>query len=341
MNYRPLGNSGISASVVGFGAWVLGGGQLWGQDPDDAESVHAIQKAIDLGINLIDTAPAYGFGRSEQIIGRAIKGRRDKVVIATKCGLWWDDTRGSYFADFEGKKVYRSLRPDTLRIEIENSLKRLGVDCIDLYQTHWPSAPPDFTPIADTMAVLLAFKDEGKIRALGVSNVSVAELEENIRCGGVVSDQLRYSMLNRDAEKDILPFCAKNKLATLTYMSLEQGLLTGKIGMDRVFKPGEFRANEFWNAWMIPDNRRRVIDLLGRWNELTDKYQCTLAQLVIAWTAAQPGVTHVLAGGRTVLQVTENVRAGELKLAPADIKRIREDVVALGELAPAGKAAGA
>jgi methylglyoxal reductase len=148
-------------------------------------------------------------------------------------------------------------------------------------------------------------------------------------------------MLNRDAEKDILPFCAKNKLATLTYMSLEQGLLTGKIGMDRVFKPGEFRANEFWNAWMIPDNRRRVIDLLGRWNELTDKYQCTLAQLVIAWTAAQPGVTHVLAGGRTVLQVTENVRAGELKLAPADIKRIREDVVALGELAPAGKAAGA
>jgi methylglyoxal reductase len=341
MNYRPLGNSGISASVVGFGAWVLGGGQLWGQDPDDAESVHAIQKAIDLGINLIDTAPAYGFGRSEQIIGRAIKGRRDKVVIATKCGLWWDDTRGSYFADFEGKKVYRSLRPDTLRIEIENSLKRLGVDCIDLYQTHWPSAPPDFTPIADTMAVLLAFKDEGKIRALGVSNVSVAELEENIRCGGVVSDQLRYSMLNRDAEKDILPFCAKNKLATLTYMSLEQGLLTGKIGMDRVFKPGEFRANEFWNAWMIPDNRRRVIDSLGRWNELTDKYQCTLAQLVIAWTAAQPGVTHVLAGGRTVLQVTENVRAGELKLAPADIKRIREDVVALGELAPAGKAAGA
>jgi methylglyoxal reductase len=341
MNYRPLGNSGISASVVGFGAWVLGGGQLWGQDPDDAESVHAIQKAIDLGINLIDTAPAYGFGRSEQIIGRAIKGRRDKVVIATKCGLWWDDTRGSYFADFEGKKVYRSLRPDTLRIEIENSLKRLGVDCIDLYQTHWPSAPPDFTPIADTMAVLLAFKDEGKIRALGVSNVSVAELEENIRCGGVVSDQLRYSMLNRDAEKDILPFCAKNKLATLTYMSLEQGLLTGKIGMDRVFKPGEFRANEFWNAWMIPDNRRRVIDLLGRWNELTDKYQCTLAQLVIAWTAAQPCVTHVLAGGRTVLQVTENVRAGELKLAPADIKRIREDVVALGELAPAGKAAGA
>jgi methylglyoxal reductase len=335
MIYRPLGNSGISASVVGLGAWVLGGGQLWGQDPDDGESIRAIQEAIDLGINLVDTAPGYGFGRSETVIGRAIKGRRDKVVIATKCGLWWNDTRGSYFADFEGKKIYRSLRPDTLRIEIENSLKRLGVDCIDLYQTHWPSVPPDFTPIADTMAALLAFKDQGKIRALGVSNVSVAELEEGIRCGGIVSDQFRYSMLNREAEKDILPFCAQHKLATLTYMSLEQGLLTGKIGMDRVFKPGEFRANEFWHAWVIPANRRRVIDLLGRWKELTDKYQCTLAQLVIAWTAAQPGVTHVLAGGRNIAQVTENARAGELKLAPADIKRIREDVIGLGEPAPA------
>src|ERR1035441_1581107 len=130
MNYKPLGNSGISASIVGLGTWVLGGGQLWGQDTDDAESIRTIQEVIDLGINLIDTAPAYGFGRSEVVVGKAIKGRRDKVVIATKCGLWWEDTRGSFFADFDGKKIYRSLREDPLRIEIENSLKRLGVDCI-------------------------------------------------------------------------------------------------------------------------------------------------------------------------------------------------------------------
>ena len=335
MNYKPLGNSGLSASVIGLGAWVMGGGQLWGKDTEDAESIRAIHQALDLGINLIDTAPAYGFGRSESVVGKAIKGRRDQVVIATKCGLWWEDARGSFFADFDGKKMYRSLRPDTLRIEIENSLKRLGVDCIDLYQTHWPSVPPDFTPIADTMATLLALKDQGKIRALGVCNVSVDELRENIRCGHVVSDQFRYSMLNRDAEKDILPFCAQNHLATLTYMSLEQGLLTGKIGMDRVFKPTEFRANEFWNAWLVPANRRRVLDLLAGWKELTDKYHCTLAQLVLAWTAAQPGVTHVLAGGRTPQQVADNAKAGDLCLTPADLQRMRQDVLALGEPAKA------
>ncbi len=330
MNYKPLGNSGISASVIGLGAWVIGGGQLWGKDTDDAESIRAIQQAIDLGINLIDTAPAYGFGRSEVVLGKAIQGRRDQVVVATKCGLWWDDARGSFFADFDGKKIYRSLRPDTIRLEVEASLKRLGIDCIDLYQTHWPSAPPDFTSIADTMATLLSLQEQGKVRALGVSNVSVDELKENIRCGHVVSDQFRYSMLNRDAEQDILPFCAQNNIATLTYMSLEQGLLTGKIGMDRVFKPGEFRANEFWNAWLMPVNRPRVLALLARWKELTDKYHCTLAQLVLAWTAAQPGVTHVLAGGRTPQQVSDNAKAGDLSLAPADMQRMCEDVVALG-----------
>ena len=321
----------MSASVIGLGAWVLGGGQLWGKDTDDAESVRTIQAAVDLGINLVDTAPAYGWGRSERVVGQALKGRRDKVVLATKGGLWWEDGRGSFFADFDGKKMYRSLRPDTLQIEIENSLKRLQVDCIDLYQTHWPSMPPDHTPIADSMALLMKLKQQGKIRAIGVSNVSLDELKENRRCGEVASEQLRYSMLHRESEKDLLPYCAENKLATLTYMSLEQGLLTGKIGMDRVFKPEEFRANSFWNDWLIPVNRRKILDLLASWKTLTDKYRCTLSQLVLAWTAAQPGVTHVLAGGRNLAQVTENAKAGELNLEPADLARIRKDVVALGE----------
>jgi len=331
MNQKPLGNSGLSASIVGLGAWVLGGGQIWGADTDDVESVRTIQAALDLGINLIDTAPAYGWGRSERVVGRALKGRRDRAILATKCGLWWEDARGSFFADFDGKKMNRSLRPDTIQIEIENSLRRLDVDCIDLYQTHWPSMPPDQTPIADTMAVLLKLKQQGKIRAIGVCNVSLDELKENVRCGDVVSDQFRYSMLHREAEADILPHCAQQNLATLTYMSLEQGLLTGKIGMDRVFQPGEFRNNTFWNDWLIPVNRRRVLDLLTSWRDLTDKYACTLAQLVLAWTAAQPGVTHVLAGGRNLAQVTENAKAGELNLETADLTRIRKDVMALGE----------
>ncbi len=331
MKHRHLGNSGLSASIIGLGTWVTGGGGAWGTEPDDRESIRAIQASLDAGVNLIDTAPGYGWGRSEAIIGKAIQGRRDQVILATKCGLWTDDDRGSFFVARDGKTIRRSLRPDTLVIEIERSLKFLGVDCIDLYQTHWPSVPPDFTPIADTMAALLKLKQQGKIRAVGVSNVSPAELEENLRCGGIVSDQFRYSMLHRAPERDILPFCAEHQLATLTYMSLEQGLLTGKVGMDRVFGPEEFRSNEAWSPWFVPANRRRVLDLLASWQPLTDQYRCTLSQLVLAWTAAQPGVTHVLVGGRTLAQATENAQAGALELDAADLARIRSDVVALGE----------
>lgn len=330
MKQKPLGNSGLQASVIGLGAWVLGGGQVWGTDTEDRESIAAIQAAVDLGINLIDTAPAYGFGRSEQVLGRAIKGRRDRVLLATKLGLWWDDQRGSFFAEFDGRRVHRSLRPDTIQIEIENSLRRLEVDCIDLYQTHWPSVPPDFTPISDTMAALLKLKQQGKIRAIGVCNVSVEEMKEHAELGAV-SDQFRYSMLYRQPEQDILPFCARNNLATLTYMSLEQGLLTGKVGMDRVFQPGEFRSNAAWNPWYLPANRRRILDLLASWSDLTAKYNCSLAQLTLAWTSAQPGVTHVLAGGRTPAQVTENARAADLQIQSEDLARIRRDVVGLGD----------
>jgi methylglyoxal reductase len=336
MKQKPLGNSNLHASTIALGAWVLGGGSVWGREPDDAESIRAIQGAIDLGMNLIDTAPAYGWGRSERVVGKALKGRRDRAILATKCGLWWEDARGSFFTDFDGKKLYRSLRPDTLQIEIDNSLRRLGTDYIDLYQTHWPSVPPDHTPIADTMAVLLRLQKEGKIRAIGVCNASLAELEEHLRCGTVVSHQFRYSMLHRAPERDLLPFGAQKGLATLTYMSLEQGLLTGKVGMDRVFSPGEFRMNLAWNPWYAAANRQRVLDLLAGWKSLTDQYACTLAQLVLAWTAAQPGVTHVLAGGRTLAQVAENVRAGELILDPADLEQMRRDVEMLGEPASAG-----
>jgi len=332
MNTKPLGSSGLNASIIGLGTWVLGGGSVWGQTPSDAESIHAIQTAIDLGVNLIDTAPAYGWGRSEELVGQAIRGRRDQVILATKCGLWTDDDRGSFFTEFDGRIMRRSLRPDTIAIEIDRSLKRLGVDCIDLYQTHWPACPPHDTPIADTIACLLKLRDAGKIRALGMCNVSPAELTENLKhsAGAMVSNQFRYSILHRDPEQDILPLCAQTHTATLTYMSLEQGLLSGKVGMDRVFNPNEFRSNEAWNPWYLRSNRRRILDLLSRWQPVAASLSCSLAQLVLAWTATQPGVTHVLCGARNASQATENARAGSLSLPLQVLQQMREDVLNLG-----------
>ena len=331
MQYRALGNSGIEASVVGLGTWVTGGGEFWGASPDDSESVRAIHAALDAGVNLIDTAPCYGFGHSEEIVGRAIRDRRSQAVVATKCGLWWRDDRGSAFYERDGRTVRRCLRPDTIREEIEDSLRRLGTDRIDLYQTHWPAIEPDKTPICDTMACLMQLKTAGKIRAIGVSNVSLDELQENLHCGDLVSNQFRYSILSRAAETEILPFCQKHVLATLTYMSLEQGLLTGKVGMDRTFGENEFRSSDHWHPWFKLANRSRILDLLAGWKDLTDRYGCTLAQLVVAWTAAQPGVTHVLCGARRADQIAETAAAGEIELAPEVLARMRKDVEALGK----------
>ena len=162
MRYSALGKSGITASVIGMGTWVTGGGMIWGEDPDDAESIRAIHAALDTGITLIDTAASYGRGRSEEVVGKAIRDRREKVVLATKCGLLVDDDRGAFFAEFDGHTMYRSLRPETIREELELSLRRLQTDYIDLYQTHWPAIEPLKTPIADTMACLMDLKAQGR-----------------------------------------------------------------------------------------------------------------------------------------------------------------------------------
>ena len=330
MKYLPLGDSGPSASIVGFGAWAIGGGAVWGGSTDDTESIRALSAALDAGINLIDTAPAYGWGHSERLIGKAIAGRRDSVLLATKCGLWWDDSRGSFFTKFNGRDIYRSLRPDTIAIEVERSLRDLGTDRIDLYQIHWPAVEPENTPVAETMAALLKLRDQGKIRSIGACNLSPAELGEYLACAPLASHQFRYSMLAREPEAEMLPYCRKHGLASLTYMSLEQGLLTGKIGMDHVFKEGEFRTDPGWFPWLLPENRRRVLDLLAGWQELCGRYDCTLAQLVLAWTLAQPGVTHVLAGARKQHHIRETAAAADLEILPADLAAITRDVDALG-----------
>ncbi|MCY3841435.1 MAG: aldo/keto reductase [Gammaproteobacteria bacterium] len=326
MRHRPLGSSGIEASIVGLGTAAIRAG-----DTDDDDFIKAIRAAIDRGVTLIDTAPSYGWGRSEEVVGRAIEGRRDQVVLATKCGVWWEDERGSYNGVKDGKANHVSLRPDTIMIEVENSLRRLGVDTIDLLQCHKPAIPPEETPIPETMGCLMDLKDQGKIRAIGVSNVSLDQLDAYRKAGDLASDQFRYSMISRDREADILPYCAAHNIATLSYWSLEQGLLTGKVGLDRVFREDDFRNNAGgWLPWFQLENRQRLLDVLAGWAHLTEKYDCTIAQLTIAWTAAQTGATHVLCGVRGADQAVQNAGAGALELEADDVQRVRDDLVALG-----------
>ena len=326
MRYRPLGSSGIEASVIGLGTYVAGNGD------NDKEYVKAIHAALDRGVTLIDTAPSYGWGHSEEVIGKAIQGRRDNVVIATKCGVWWHDDRGSPMGEKDGKNIRVSLRPDTIRIEVEDSLRRLGVDTIDLLQCHKPAVEPELTPIAETMGCLMDLKAEGKIRAIGVSNVSVEQLDEYRDAGDLSSNQFRYSMLFRAPDDDMLPHCARHNIATITYMSLEQGLLTGKVGPDRVFSEDDFRNTaEQWLPWFKLENRQRLLDLFAGWSDLTQKHDCTVAQLVTAWTAEQPGATHVLCGLRTIEQGIQNAGAGSVLLEDDEVQRMRDDLVALGD----------
>ena len=328
MKYRNLGLSDLNASAVGLGTWAIGGGPWWG-DSDDAESIRAIQASIDEGVTLIDTAPVYGFGHSEEIVGQAIRGRRDKIVLATKCGLWWGDDTGTVHFEQGGRTVRRCLEPRTLRIEVEESLRRLGTDHIDLYQTHAQAVEPFKTPIDDTMACLMDLRQEGKIRAIGVSNCSPAQMDEYRASGVIVSNQPRYSILDRTIEKSLLPYCRQHDIAVLAYSPLEQGLLTGKIGMDTTFAREAFR-NQL--PWFIPDKRRGVLDLLAGWKSLTEKYACTLSQLVIAWTIAQPGLTVALCGARKAADALENARAGSVDLLDEDIALMRSDAEALAPL---------
>lgn len=327
MERRIIGKSGIEASAIAMGAWAIGGGPWWGES-DDAASIRTIDAALDSGVDMIDTAPVYGFGRSEALVGKALDGKREQAIIATKCGLWWGDSRGAAFFSQDGHDVRRSLRPGTIRLELEQSLKRLRTDYIDLYQTHWQALPADPTPIAETMGCLLDLKQEGKIRAIGVSNVTPEQVAEHCAVGQIDAVQPRYSMLDRKIEADLLPACREKGISTLVYSPLEQGLLTGKIGMDATFDETSFRN---MIPWYKLENRRRVLALLAGWQDLTAKYDCTLAQLVIAWTLAQDGVTFALCGARRPGNMIDNAGAGGLALEAIDIARLRADVDALGE----------
>jgi aryl-alcohol dehydrogenase-like predicted oxidoreductase len=327
MKYRKLGSSGIDISAIGFGAWAIGG-WMWG-GADENLAIGAIHAALDAGINLIDTAPMYGYGRSEEIVGRALQGRRDKAVIATKCGMVWDREEGEFYfhADEKGiqsresqKKVYKNLRPSSIRDEIEKSLKRLQTDCIDLYQTH---GQHNTTPIADTMAELLKLKAEGKIRAIGLCNATVDHIKQY---GTIDSDQEKFSMLDQNlATGGQLDFCRENNVAVLAYSPLANGLLTGKISADRKFNPGDLRA---MNMRFRKDNIAKINAKLAELQPLAERHKASIAQLVIAWTFSQPGITCVLCGARDATQARENAAGGGIQLSTDEIETMSRAIVA-------------
>jgi methylglyoxal reductase len=307
---RGIGKSGVTASAVGLGTWAIGG-WMWG-GTDEAESITAIQASLDAGVTLIDTAPAYGLGRSEEIVGKALVGRRDKAIIATKCGLVWHTDKGKHFFDQDGKPVHRYLGRDAIFHEVEESLRRLGTDYIDLYITHWQDPT---TPIEETMRTLEDLKASGKIRAIGASNVGAPELETYISIGCLDAIQERFSMIDREIEADLLPLTTANGISTLSYSSLALGLLSGAIGPSRVFSGDDQRRD---NPRFSVTNREKVLAFAAAIQPIAEKHGASIAQTVIAWTLMHPGVTFALCGARNPSQALDNARAGTIRLDADD-----------------------
>ncbi|MGP4805136.1 aldo/keto reductase [Agrobacterium cavarae] len=315
---RPIGRSGIEASAVGLGTWAIGG-WMWG-GTDEKASIDAISASIDAGISLIDTAPAYGMGLAETIVGKAIAGQRDKVVLVTKCGLVWHVAEGAYFFHQDGKPVHRYLGPASIRYEIEKSLQRLGTDHIDHYVTHWQDAT---TPITETVGELVRLKEEGKIRSIGASNVSKEDLSAYIATGAIDAIQEEYSMVTRAIETSFVPTCLANDVSILSYSSLALGLLSGKMGPDRVFTGDDQRKD---NPRFSLNNRQKVARLMEVIEPVADRHEATIAQVAIAWTVAQPGITFSLCGARDAKQAIENAKAARLRLTTDEVSMISDAI---------------
>lgn len=324
MQYRRLGKSDLSVSVVTFGAWAAGG-WMWG-GTERTEAVKAIQASYDQGVTSIDTAPAYGQGLSEEIVGEAIKGiPRDKVQILTKFGLSWEGTKGQFFfssRDNDGKPldIYRYSGKDGIIRECEASLKRLGTDYIDLYQIHW--ADPT-TPVHETMEAVAQLIKEGKVRHAGVCNYDVTLMKEAAKYIELVSNQVPYSMVRRDIEQELVPYLIENNQSVLAYSPLQRGVLSGKIKPGHQFNSGDTRAD-------LPYYTDKNITLTNSFLEsikpLADAKNATISQLVIRWTIEQPGITIALVGARNATQAIENANAAEISLNAAEIGFINSEL---------------
>lgn len=326
MKYRTLGKTDIKVSELAFGAWAIGGWLWGGADSDDA--IKAIETAIDSGMTTIDTAAVYGFGLSEELTGKAIRGKRDKVQILTKFGMVWDEKKGSYYFSSktnDGKDVdiYTCSSKERVLKDCDASLKRLGTDYIDLYQIHWPDST---TPVAETMEALNILIDKGKIRAGAVSNYSVDLMQEAVKTTVIASNQVPYSMVNRRIETSVVPWCIENNVGILAYSPLQRGLLTGKIKKGHKFGEGDSRPD---TPYFKEPNLSTIIGFTDKLKLIADELNVTLAQLVLAWTIQQPGITCALAGARNSQQVLDNVKAVEFTLPAGEVKKINELILKL------------
>ncbi|MCB2155962.1 aldo/keto reductase [bacterium] len=316
MNTRKLGNTDLEFTVIGFGAWAIGGPWAFGWGPTDDElAVAAIKEGLDRGINWIDTAHVYGFGHSEEVVGRAIKGRdRDSVLVATKCGLLQNPAK-----PFEAMP---KLKAASVREELEGSLRRLDVDYIDLYQIHWPNPPEDIEEAWTEMAKIL---EEGKVRAIGVSNFNPEQMDRVAKIHPIASLQPPYSMVARDSEFSQIPYCNKNNIGVVCYSPMHSGLLTGKVTHEWV----ENLADDDWRKTKNPNYQSPALDINVEFIEgvlrpIADAHGVAPGQIAVAWTLRGDLITSAIVGARNPRQVAETVRAAEVKLTEEDLQKIEE-----------------
>ncbi|WP_449284639.1 aldo/keto reductase [Marinobacter sp. PE14] len=283
MDKRSFGNTDIQVTPVGLGTWAIGG-WMWG-GTDEAQSIDTIHRAIDKGIGLVDTAPVYGFGRSEEIVGKALSdGRRDQVALATKVALNWND---------DHDKVWRDASAARIEREVEDSLKRLQTDRIDIYQVHWPDPK---TPMEETARALEKLYQAGKIRAIGVSNFTPSQMDELQKSVPLHSLQPPYNLFEREIERDILPYCRENGIATITYGGLCRGFLTGKMREDTQFTGDDLRKND---PKFQGDRYRQYLNAVAELDAFArERYQKSVLALALRWLVDQPGVTTALWGAR-------------------------------------------
>lgn len=309
METRRLGRNGPEITTIGFGAWAAGGPWYfgWGAQ-DDEESIAAIRCALERGISWIDTAAVYGWGHSEEVVGKAIAPfPREQVFVATKCGR----------VPSEDGSPRSDLRPQSIRAQLEESLRRLGTDYVDLYQFHWPDNETG-TPVEESWATMAALCEEGKIRYAGVSNFDVPLLERCEAVRHVDSLQPPYSLLRRDAEAELLPWCLRNGTGVVVYSPMQAGLLSGTFSMDRVAEDDWRRRSPYFQEPALSRN----LAFVERIRPIAERHGKTPGQLAIAWTLMNPAVTSAIVGARRPSQVEQNVGAAGWRLTPEEMAEI-------------------